>query len=218
MKKTKLSLYLGMALLIFFGVFCKNDKKGVKASDAEAVLEHQDSYKTYVIDTTDSHIAWVGSTPVDGHNGTIKFSSGKMGFENGILKSGSFEIDINSIAVLDLKDLEENGDLVEHLKNEDFFEVDKFPKGQFDIVSVSTDGNGTTLKGNLTLKEVTKSITFPVDVLIEGNKATLTSAPFFIDRTEWGIIYESGTFFKDLKDEFIKDEIEITLDVKGLLK
>ncbi len=218
MKQVKLTLMLSLVAVIFLGISCKDAKKTTKTSDAGEVSEHQSTYETYVIDTSNSNIAWVGSTPVDGHNGTIKLSNGKMGFENGVLKSGNFEIDMNSIAVLDLKDPEENGDLVGHLKNEDFFEVNKFPKGTFDIVSVSKANDGYLVKGNLTLKEITKSIEFPADLVVRYNKVSMTSQPFYIDRTEWGIIYESGTFFKDLKDEFIKDEIEITLNITGDLE
>lgn len=67
--------------------------------------------------------------------------------------------------------------------------------------------------GNLTIKDITKNIGFPIDYKIEGNNVKVTAEPFTIDRTEWEIKYNSGKFFENLKDNLILDEIEISFEL-----
>ena len=62
---------------------------------------------------------------------------------------------------------EKKTDLEGHLKNQDFFEVEKFPTGHFEIVKVEEMAieNAThKITGNLTLKGITKSVEFPIKI------------------------------------------------------
>ena len=58
----------------------------------------------------------------------------------------------------------------------------------------------------MTIKGITHSVTFPAKVEINGLNF-LATAKIKIDRTKWGIEYNSGNFFKDLGDKLILDEI-----------
>ncbi|HLU51752.1 MAG TPA: YceI family protein, partial [Flavobacteriaceae bacterium] len=73
----------------------------------------------------------------------------------------------------------------------------------------------TYLQGNLTLKETTKNIEFPVNVSLEGDKLILQSEKFNIDRTQWGINYQSKSIFTNLGDKFINDEIGLQVSVEA---
>jgi hypothetical protein len=42
---------------------------------------------------------------------------------------------------------------------------------------------------------------------------TLRSETFTIDRSKWNIKYKSKSFFDDLGDSFIDDEIELTVNL-----
>lgn len=211
MKKT---IYLLAATTLFF-VSCKNEK----AEDAKDVAEGTETAVTFTIDNQNSTIEWVGSKPTgDRHNGTISLSEGAFQVENGQLVSGSATIDMNSITVLDLKG-DEKGWLEGHLKgvtddvekDGHFFSVKQFPTGKFEITGYSAEKG---LEGNLTLKDISKSVSFPVNVSINGDELTLTSEKFTINRTDWDIKFGSGSFFKDLAaDKIIKDEIELKLNI-----
>ena len=50
-----------------------------------------------------------------------------------------------------------------HLKSEDFFDAEKFPKLSFDNGVLSKEGGEYKLKGDLTIKETTKSVVLDVD-------------------------------------------------------
>lgn len=207
-------LFVLLATTVLF-VSCKNEK----AADAKDVAESTEVAATFAIDTTASTIEWVGSKPTgDQHTGTIALSEGSFQVENGNIVSGSATIDMNSIVVTDLE-----GDykmwLEGHLKgitddkekDGHFFSVKQFPTGKFEVTSYSAEKG---LEGNLTLKDISKNVSFPVNVAVNGDELTLTSEKFTINRTDWDIKYGSGSFFKDLAaDKIIKDEIELTIKI-----
>jgi Uncharacterized conserved protein len=85
--------------------------------------------------------------------------------DNTTLKGGSFVIDMSTINVLDIPaDKKGNADLRGHLSAPDFFDVAKYPTSKFVITSVEDKGDKLHVTGNLTIKDVTKSITIPATV------------------------------------------------------
>ena len=73
----------------------------------------------------------------------------------------------------------------------------------------------TMLSGNLKLKDVENNVTFPVTTSVDGDVFTLTSEMFTIDRSKWNVKYGSKSFFDDLGDKFINDDIELKVTVKA---
>lgn len=196
-------------------VSCKKAKNETEAKEAEEVKEVAQTAVNYKVDAENSVINWKGFKPTGTHNGTLKLSEGSVAVENGTVTGGNFMIDMNSIVVLDIKDEKSNADLVGHLKGEDFFDTAKNGFGAFAITGVETKDGKTMVKGNLTLKGIKKNIEFPATVAMDGDAMTISTAPFSINRTDWGIKYKSKTFFDDLKEKFINDEIEISFTVKA---
>jgi polyisoprenoid-binding protein YceI len=174
---------------------------------------------TLTVDVANSKVEWTGAKPTGQHNGTINVSEGNLMLTDGNIVGGKFTIDKNSIVVLDLTNAEDNGKLVGHLKSPDFFDVAKYPTAVFEISSVEAiNGNAEAthnITGNLTMKEITKSVTFPANVVIEGDKLMATSPEFIIDRSQWNVQYGSRTFFNDLKDKFINDEIALKITLSA---
>lgn len=173
------------------------------------------------IDNAASTIDWTGAKPTGKHNGTIGISEGNLMLTDGNIVGGKFTIDMNSIVNLDLTSAEDNGKLVGHLKSPDFFDAAKYPTAVFEITSseaVSGNANAThNITGNLTMKDVTKSITFPVNVVIDGNQLKANTPEFLIDRTQWNVQYGSKTIFDNLKDKFINDEIALKISLSAAL-
>jgi polyisoprenoid-binding protein YceI len=165
------------------------------------------------IDTKTSVLNWRANKIAGGHEGTFSLESGSVQIANNKVTGGEFVFDINSIKVTDVKEAEDNKDIVDHLLNEDFFDAPKHPKAYFKITGVK----GDVLTGNLKMKDIEKSISFNVNTSIKDGKFTLTSNKFEIDRTKWGITYNSGSFFDAAKlgNYLIKDNIEITVSVQG---
>ena len=202
-------------------VSCKNEAT-VTTSDAIETVAPTEESSTYKLDLQNSVIDWKGSKPTGTHTGTINFSDGEAIVTDGKLTGGKFIFDMNSITVTDLKAGDGKEDLEAHLKGtgdkegeDHFFNVGKFPEGMFEVTSITSENGKATVNGNLTLKGVTKPVSFPATVAYEGNNMTLTSDSFQINRTQWNVNYASKSIFDDLKDKFVNDEIELVVKLKA---
>jgi polyisoprenoid-binding protein YceI len=186
------------------------DAKEISAISGDIIL---------AVDVANSKVEWTGSKPTGQHHGTINISEGSLMLTDGNIVGGKFTIDMNSIVDLDLTNPEDNVKLVGHLKSSDFFDAEKYPTAVFEISSVeAANGNAEVthnITGNLTMKEITKSVTFPANVVIEGDKLMATTPEFIIDRSKWNVQYGSRSFFNDLKDKFINDEIALKISLSA---
>jgi polyisoprenoid-binding protein YceI len=170
--------------------------------------------KTYKVDVAGSSIGWVGTKPSGKHNGAIKLGNGSMQVKKGKLLSGSFTIDMNTIENKDLQGKGKDG-LEGHLKSADFFDVANNPTATFSITGVTAiapaqkvlmEGATHNIAGNLTMRGVTKNISFPAAIMIDAKTLT-AKADFNIDRTMWNITYGA--------DGKVAKEINLTLDIKA---
>lgn len=167
------------------------------------------------LDTQNSVIKWVGAKVVGKHNGTVKLKEGDVTFEKDMPSAGSFIIDLTTIHNEDLTNAEYNKKLVDHLKSEDFFNVGKFPTAEFKIKKAEKKGKTVLVTGDLTIKGITKPVSFPAQVSKNKNGYS-AKGKFKINRLNWDIKYNSGKFFdpKALGDKMIYDDIEIEIDLK----
>ena len=168
------------------------------------------SQKRVEVNTDASNLTWVGSKLTSNHKGEINLKSGALEIKDGKLVGGRFIIDMTSITCTDLKPQEGGDKLVKHLKAEDFFGVDKHPESELKITkAVSVNKEDYKIIADLTIKEITHSITFSANVRID-NDAFLAKSIIKFDRTKWDIKYKSSSFF-DVGDKMILDEIELQL-------
>jgi polyisoprenoid-binding protein YceI len=107
---------------------------------------------------------------------------------------------------------------VGHLKNEDFFNVAKFPKSTFEVISVTPKaGDEYLVKGKLTIKGITNDVEFPATIKNDGKKLTAT-AKIIVDRTKYDIRYGSSSFFDNLGNKAISNEFELDLNLVASLQ
>lgn len=197
------------ALILSVSLFsCNNAPKGekVEAKDAQTINTPAEG-ETYMVDTEKSVLEWEATEPVgDGHNGSIRVKSGKLLVDGGMVTGGEFVVDMKTITVLDLEGKRKEK-LEGHLSTGDFFESDTYPEAKFVIAKVTQDSaNKMTITGNLTIKDITKSIEFPVNMYKQEGEIQAISEPFTIDRTEWNITYRSDAV-GTVKDKIINNRI-----------
>ncbi len=204
MKKVILTLAVVATIL----VSCKG-----KEEKKVAVIEEVKVEKVVVdsnIDIAASVLLWKGFKPTGSHNGTVKLVSGTMTVENGDLVSGEFVIDMKSIT-----DADGSARLEGHLKNADFFDVEKYSTSKFVITKVEKNEAKLSVTGNLTIKDVTKSITIPASISTVDGVTVFKSETFEVNRADFNVKYGSKSFFDNLKDKFINDNMEFSFEVKS---
>ena len=198
-------------------VSCKDDKNKTNPGEATAAADMNAEASKFMVDKEASSIKWEGKKPTGTHHGTVKLESGVVKVQGDSI-SGSFLIDMKTINVEDLSG-EQKANLENHLKGTvegkevDFFNVTKYPTAAFEITGVMDKDGKKMISGNLTLKDSKKNIEFPATYSVDGNTMTLKSEPFTIDRTQWNVNYGSKSVFDDLKDNFVNDDITLTIDV-----
>ena len=172
---------------------------------------------TFKADPENSIVNWKGFKPTGDHYGSLVLSEGYFLMEKDKLVGGEFKMDMNSIKVLDIPaDDEKNGKLERHLKNDDFFGVNKYPESSFVLKSSEKEGDRILIKGDLKIKDKTNPVSFLAKLEMKGKELVLTSEPFNIDRSKWDIEYKSKSFFENLADNFIYDDMEISVEVKAM--
>jgi len=205
MKKLITSIFV---LSILF-ISCKEKAKEEKATEVQPEII---ASAVYNVNPETSVLNWKGFKPTGTHNGTVSIKEGSFEVKEGNLVAGKFVFDMNSITVLDIPvEKEGNGKLVGHLKSGDFFDVENNETATFEI----TNNDNSVIKGNLTVKGITKSIEFPATLTTTDAGIKLSGETFKIDRTDFDIQYKSQKFFDNLKDKFINDEFEISFEVNA---
>jgi hypothetical protein len=201
--------------------FSCNNQNAEEATTGEAQTPSEGSGSEYAMTPDASVIMWRGVKPGGEHVGTVAAEKGVLMVENGEITGGSMVIDLNTIENEDLEG-DMNARLVGHLKSEDFFYTEQYPKAEFEVVTIEEytgeapeEGIDPThmITGNLTMRGETKSISFPAMVKIEDNRIIAKTNEFAIDRTKWGVNFKSRSVFDNLKDDFINDMINLKFDV-----
>jgi polyisoprenoid-binding protein YceI len=164
--------------------------------------------KAVNINKSASSIGWLAKKVTGEHNGTVGISAGALNVDGNKLVGGNFTIDLKSIKDLDITDANYNQKFIGHISSGDFFEVEKFPTATFIITKVA----GNQVTGNLTVKGITKSITFPAEIAVKGGKVT-AKANITIDRTDFNIRYGSKKFFESIGDKAIYDDFALTVSL-----
>ncbi|WP_312322176.1 YceI family protein [Soonwooa sp.] len=199
-------------------ISCGKDKP--VTSESNEVLTTKKG-QVYVVDTMNSKIEWKGfkvfKTDNTSHFGSIKFENGEVTINENKLESGKFVVALNTLTNSDIKDAEESAKLNAHLKSADFFDVEKFPTASYEITKVSEAPAGsdynTVLDGNLTIKGITKPMSFNANVKTGEGELQIATEPKDISREEFGIKFQIPA-----ANGLIKDEINIQMLMKAIEK
>ena len=153
-----------------------------------------------------SKIEWTGSKVSGKHEGSFQQFDGWISLPDDKPENAKIAVAIDMTSVKS-----DDDKLTGHLKSGDFFEVEKFPKASFVSTEIKPGGDKGathTITGNLNLRGVEKSVTFPATVKVTADKVTAKSE-FSINRKDWGIVYAGKA------DDLIRDGVVIKLDLSA---
>lgn len=175
------------------------------------------------IDSESSSLKWIGEKiTTSQHYGSLKFLSGDLSFcnnndkisdnpkfnlESALICSGNFTVDMTSLLVEDLTGSSKER-LEGHLKSDDFFSVNKHEKAYLSIENSKAIDSGFLVNGSLTIKDIIHPIEFRLLRAPGGFVANLV-----FDRSKYNVRYNSGSFFENLGDKLILDDIKLTANL-----
>ena len=219
---------LAFAAVTLFLTAC-NGKSSNETTTAGEEKVAEKTGEVYAVNEETSKVDWKafhkgGFAP---RWGTLAVKSGEVSLEAGELTAGDFVIDMKSLKVDPASVTEKDKkytDLEAHLKNADFFDVEKNPTADFKITKVANldapvkdavEGANKTVSGNLTLKGKSLNVTFPAKVTVANGTAAI-QAKFIVNRADWDIKF--GTSEADPAEWMISKDIEIGVDIKAAKK
>ncbi|MCA9351199.1 YceI family protein [Patescibacteria group bacterium] len=173
--------------------------------DADYQVTSELSDGTYAV-SAGSQIAWEGKAIGKSHPGGLSVSSGTLVVEDGLI-SGSIAFDMASITSDEGISM-----LEEDLKSDNFFDVVNYPEATFSIKSYL---NGA-ISGDLTMRGITQPVSIPTTVTMGDDESLVVTFNGSLDRTLWDIRFRSNSFFDDLGDKAINDQIEVSGTLKAI--
>ncbi|MDF7813683.1 YceI family protein [Hymenobacter sp. YC55] len=169
-----------------------------------SLVSFQPAATTYQANLTTSQLTWTGHAEAGtwAPTGSMQLRRGAFEYDGQTLRNARFEFDMSSIKHQDAK-------LTEHLRGADFFDIEKYPTAVF----VLREMKGDMAVGQLTVKGITKPIQFPLALerLPDGQlriKGTAT-----IDRTQFGVNYNSSSFFQNLGSYAIRNDFQLAFAI-----
>lgn len=161
-----------------------------------------------------SSVAWTGYGVGKSHTGDFKVYEGKAAYDKaGTLQMVQFTVKTDSMT-------SDSEKLTTHLKSPDFFNVAKFPEAKFEstsIVAKAKDAFTHEIAGKMTMLGVSKVVTFPATVKVEGDKLTADSE-FKVNRKDFNMIYgvaDTDDLKKKLGDKAINEEVLMKIHVEA---
>ena len=197
-----------IALLMFVSLVSCNMNSNKTAETNDVAMTAADA--TYNIVQDESNPMWTGrEVSTSSHYGTINFTSGQFEIADGLISQGEFLVDMTSITVQDLTGGSKER-LEGHLRSDDFFSVESFPTAHLYISSSEVISNGKWMvNGFLTIKDISHPVLFEMANTEDGWTANLV-----FDRSKYNVKFRSGTFFENLGDKLIYDDIELEINLK----
>lgn len=187
----------------------------IEASDAKEVKEVAIT-GTYNVLGDHNHVDWkawhLGKTGE--RFGKVTLESAEASVNEGALVGGKFVLDLTALTVENFgDDTVQNDKLRGHLTSGDFFLTDSFPTATFEITSVDTTSGdyNSVVTGNLTIKGVSKSISFNSNVEITEDALSISSETFEVNREDWGLTYHNEGTVGVPADYLIAKEIAFTI-------
>ncbi len=120
--------------------------------------------ETYNLDLETAVITWTGDyfkgeTFDHNHVGIVKFKSGSVEFAEGVVKSGTFVLDMTTLDEPNAPLGEETRQkFVGHIKGEDFFHVEKFPTATVTLSECTKQ----SVKGTIKVRDIEMPFEAPI--------------------------------------------------------
>ena len=187
---TTLVAFIGLQLFVL-------PKISVFAQSSASIFSDTDSIETLSIpiNIESSIIYWKGTKVSGQHEGTLKLKEGVIEYNDNHITGGYFIADMNTIAITDIPKHEKEArkNLREHLKDQDFFYVGKYPIAKFEIIETKRlEADKILITGNLSIRDVTKQISIEASQNTNAQSYLEFNTSFSFNRFDWNVAYQGS--------------------------
>ena len=199
-----------LIIIFMFVAGCGTVKDTEKSSNTLNQVSFEEGVYSVVVNRTE--LSWIGkeiSTKI--HTGTLNLSDGTIQIIDENTINGNITIDMSSINVTDLQGRAKEM-LEGHLRSADFFEVENYPNATLNFKSKSYNKlkNLIDFEGQLIIKDISNPIFFSA-TLIESSPYLKAKSILSFDRSKYNVRFRSGSFFENLGDKLILDDIDVNI-------
>jgi polyisoprenoid-binding protein YceI len=201
-----------VALALLFAGACAKDPTAGKTKATVGEARHEGAVaggEALPITPQSSSIRFVGAKITAQHPGRFSDFSGTISLVDDAPEKSRVEVTVSTASLSTDEDLPR---LENHLRSDDFFDVEKYPTARFVSTEIKPGsdvaGATHTVTGNLELRGVTRSVTFPATIKVNRD-AVGVSAEFGINRKDFGIEYPGK------RDDLIKDNVLLTIELSA---
>ena len=162
---------------------------------------------SYALNPTSSCLTWTGYAGAGTYapSGTLRLAPGGLLATDGPTPRAAR-------VLVDMRTLHHDiAKLQEHLQGADFFDVEHFPTATFELRQLASG----QAEGQLTIKGQTHPIAIPLTITPLGADSLLLQGTAHIDRTQFGINYNSSSFFQNLGSYAIRNDFQLEFKLKA---
>ena len=169
---------------------------------------------TYVLDPSHSTFSFVTRhAMVTKVRGSFEKFEGQAIVDGSSPETSSLSVNIDVASVTT-----RNVDRDAHLRSADFFDVERFPNMVFVSTNIAVDGDTVEVTGDLTIKDVTNSVTFPLEYQGSakdpfGNTRVGFEGSVQVLRSDFGLTWnaalETGGFL-------VSDKVTLELEISAI--
>ena len=169
---------------------------------------------TYILDASHSAFSFVTRhAMVTKVRGSFEKFEGQAIVDGSSPETSSLSVNIDVASVTT-----RNVDRDAHLRSADFFDVERFPNMVFVSTNIAVDGDTVEVTGDLTIKDVTNSVTFPLEYQGSakdpfGNTRVGFEGSVQVLRSDFGLTWnaalETGGFL-------VSDKVTLELEISAI--
>ena len=164
--------------------------------------------QSLALNTKSSKVKWTGEEiTTKQHYGSLAFKSGRVVLEDNQPQTGTFVVDMTSLRCEDLSSPYANA-----LKGTcvpTTFSIEAHPEAVLELTATTAKEDGSyNAQGKLTIKDITHPVVFVMTPAEDHWKAKLV-----FDRSKYEVRFRSGSFFENLGDKLIYDDITIETEL-----
>ena len=168
---------------------------------------------TYVIDASHSEVGFVA------RHAMVTKVRGRFTEVEGTITFGDSVETSSATATIDAASVTTGSEQRDgHLQSADFFDVATYPSITFASSAVRAEGDEFVLEGDLTIKDVTKRVTVPVEFEGTatdpfGNQRAGFSATLDVEREDWGLTWNAAL---ETGGVLVSKKIKLQLDISAI--